>query len=76
MIRRDETREVGVRRARHRTRDRIFGLIFIGMVALGLVSLYYSLNWVTGLIIVGLVVLVAGVGWIAGSLTSRSPDER
>jgi hypothetical protein len=51
-------------------------LIFVGMVALGLVSLYYSLNWVTGLIIVGLVVLVAGVGWIAGSLTSRSPDER
>jgi hypothetical protein len=41
------------------------------MVALGLVSLYYSLNWVTGLIILGLVILVAGIGWITGTLGGR-----
>ena len=59
----------GLPQARHRARDRIFLLVFLGMVALGIVSLYYSLNWITGLIILGLVVLVAGIGWRTGSLS-------
>lgn len=60
-----------MRKARHRARDRFFLLLFIAMVALGLISLYYSLNWITGLIIVGLVVLITGIGWITGSLSGR-----
>ena len=71
MERSDDYRTTAMRKARHRARDRVFLLIFIAMVALGLISLYYSLNWVTGLIIVGLVVLIAGIGWIAGSLSGR-----
>lgn len=71
----DENQKAAVRRARHRSRDRVFGLIFVGMVALSVVSLYYSLDWITGLIIIGLVVLVAGVGWVTGSLTTKGPDE-
>ena len=74
MVHSEEDRKAAVRRARHRARDRIFGLILIGMVALGAVSLYYSLNWVTGLIILGLVLLVAGIGWITGSLNTKGPD--
>jgi hypothetical protein len=45
------------------------------MVALGVVSLFYSLNWITGLIILGLVLLVAGIGWITGSLNTKGPDD-
>jgi hypothetical protein len=63
-----------VRQARHRARDRIFLLVFLAMVALGIVSLYYSLNWISGLIILGLVVLVAGIGWITGSLGGARRD--
>jgi hypothetical protein len=63
-----------VRQARHRTRDRVFLLVFLAMVALGVASLYYSLNWISGLIILGLVVLVAGIGWIAGSLGGARRD--
>lgn len=76
MIQSNESSEAELRRSRHRSRDRIFGLVFVVMVGLGLVSLYYSLNWVTGLIIIGLVLLVVGVGWITGTLTSRAPDGR
>ena len=74
MVHSDDGRQASLQRSRHRARDRIFLLVFVGMVALGLVSLYYSLNWVTGLIILGIVVLVAGIGWITGSLTSSSRD--
>lgn len=45
------------------------------MVALGAVSLFYSLNWITRLIILGLVLLVAGIGWITGSLSTKGPDD-
>ena len=45
------------------------------MMALGVVSLYYSLNWITGLIILGLVLLVAGIGWITGTLHTKGPDD-
>ena len=76
MIQSDESSEAELRRSRHRSRDRIFGLVFVVMVGLGLVSLYYSPNWVTGLIIIGLVLVVVGVGWITGTLTSRAPDGR
>jgi hypothetical protein len=75
VVHSEEDRQAAVRRARHRARDRIFGLIFIGVVALGVVSLYYSLNWITGLIILGLVLLVAGIGWITGTLHTRGPDD-
>jgi Flp pilus assembly protein TadB len=71
MVHNDDHRAVGVRSAQHRARDRFFLLVLVAMVALGLVSLYYSLNWVTGLIILGLVILVAGIGWITGTLGGR-----
>ncbi len=52
----------------HQGRDRFFGAVFVGLIAVGLVSLYYSLNLITLVIFVGLVVLIVAIGWLAGSI--------
>ena len=58
----------------HQRRDWMFGTVFVGIVALGMVSLFYSLNLVTFVILLGLIVLVFAIGWMAGSVRS-GPDE-
>ncbi len=57
----------------HQNRDRLFGAVFIGIVVLGLVSLYYSLNLISLMILLGLIVLVLSIGWLAGSISGK-PD--
>jgi heme A synthase len=62
------------KRARpHQSRDRFFAAVFIGMVMLGVVSLYYSLNLISFLILLGLIALVLSIGWLAGSIRG-GPD--
>lgn len=57
----------------HQRRDRLFGAAFVGIVVVGVVSLFYSLNMVTFVILLGLIVLVFALGWLAGSVRS-GPD--
>lgn len=59
----------------HQTRDRVFAAVFVGMVLLGVVSLYYSLNLVSVMILVGLVTLVLSVGSLAGAMHG-GPESR
>lgn len=59
----------------HQTRDRVFAVVFVGMVLLGVVSLYYSLNLVSVMILVGLVTLVLSVGSLAGAMRG-GPERR
>ena len=42
----------------------------MGIVALGIVSLFYSLNLVTLMILLGLIVLIIAIGWLSGSIQS------
>jgi uncharacterized membrane protein YobD (UPF0266 family) len=58
----------------HQSRDRLFAVAFVGVVVLGVVSLFYSLNLVTFVILVGMILLIFGIGWLAGSVGGR-PDE-
>jgi hypothetical protein len=58
----------------HQGRDRFFAAVFVGMVMLGVVSLYYSLNLVSLMILVGLITLVLSIGSLAGSM--RGGPER
>ena len=57
----------------HQGRDRLFGAVFIGMIVLGVVSLYYSLNLISVMILLGMVLLVLSIGWLAGSIRG-GPD--
>jgi len=57
----------------HQRRDWWFGAAFAGIVALGMVSLFYTLNLVTFVILLGLIVLVFAIGWLSGSVRS-GPD--
>jgi uncharacterized membrane protein YobD (UPF0266 family) len=52
----------------HQRRDRLFGAVFVGIVVLGIVSLFYSLNLVTLVILLGLIVLIVAIGWLSGSV--------
>ena len=58
----------------HQRRDRLFGAVFVGIVALGIVSLFYSLSLVTFVILLGLIGLIFAIGWRSGSVRS-GPDE-
>jgi hypothetical protein len=51
----------------------LFGAAFVGIVAVGVVSLFYSLNMVTFVILLGLIVLIFAIGWLSGSVRS-GPD--
>ena len=57
----------------HQGRDRLFRAVLVGIVALGIVSLFYSLNLVTFVILLGLIVLILAIGWRSGSVRS-GPD--
>jgi hypothetical protein len=57
----------------HQRRDRLFGVVFVGIVALGTVSLFYSLDLVTFVILLGLITLIFAIGWLSGSVQS-GPD--
>ena len=58
----------------HQRRDRLFGAVFVGIVALGIVSLFYSLNLVTLVILFGLIALIVAIGWLSGSIQSGPED--
>lgn len=58
----------------HQRRDRLFGAVFVGIVALGVVSLFYSLNLITVMILLGLIVLIVAIGWLSGSVQG-GPEE-
>lgn len=60
----------------HQGRDRLFGGLLVGMVVLGLISLYYSPNLVSIVILLGLIVLVFAIGWLAGSIGVGMDRER
>lgn len=51
----------------------MFGAVFVGIVALGIVSLFYSLDLVTFVILLGLIILIFAIGWLSGSVQS-GPD--
>ena len=57
----------------HQRRDRLFGAAFVGILVVGVVSLFYSLNMVTFVILLGLIVLIFTIGWLSGSVRS-GPD--
>lgn len=57
----------------HQRRDRLFGAVFVGIVALGIISLFYSMDLVTFVILLGLIILVFAIGWLSGSAES-GPD--
>jgi hypothetical protein len=46
----------------HQGRDRLYGAVVVGIVALGIVSLFHSLNLVTFVILLGLIVLIFAIG--------------
>lgn len=52
----------------------MFGAVFVGIVALGIVSLFYSLNLITLVILLGLIVLIVAIGWLSGSVQG-GPEE-
>jgi hypothetical protein len=48
-------------------------VVFLGIVAPGIVSLFYSLNLITFVILLGLIVLIFAIGWLSGPFQS-GPD--
>lgn len=65
------TRSLGPTPARpHQRPARLFGAVFAGIVALGIVSLFHSLNPVNFVILLGVIVMIYAIGRLSGSVRS------